>query len=114
MLSKIESTPYIYSQMKWMKLFTQEQAKEIKKNITEFLSEMHKKWVYHRDLGGSLRNILLSSDGKITIIDFWKAIRIPGGENKKEIYKEKNTHGINEYFSDEEILNIIDAYTEEE
>lgn len=113
MLSKIETTPYIYSQTKWMKLFTQEQAKNIKKNLTEFLLEMHKKWVYHRDLGGSLRNILLSPDGKIYIIDFWKATRKYNAEKENQIYREENADGTEEYFSDEEILDIIDAYTQE-
>ena len=67
---------------------------------------MHKKWVYHRDLWGSLRNILLCSDGKIYIIDFWKAIKKHNVKNKKEVY------GNNQYFSDEEIMDIIDAYTD--
>lgn len=112
MLSKIENTPYIYSQMKWMKLFTQDQAKQIKKNITEFLIEMHEKWVYHRDLGGSLRNILLSPDGKIYIIDFWKALKKHNIENIGETYIEETEHGITNFSADEEILDIIDAYTE--
>jgi len=33
-----------------MKLFTQQQSQEIKKNLKEFLDEMHKNGVYHRDL----------------------------------------------------------------
>ena len=106
MLSKIETNPYIYSQTKGMKLFTKQQANDIKKDIGEFLSQMHKKWVYHRDLWGSLRNILLCSDGKIYIIDFWKAIKKHNVKNKKEVY------GNNQYFSDEEIMDIIDAYTD--
>lgn len=112
MLSKIETTPYIYSQMKWMNLFTQKQAEDIKKNITEFLSEMHAKWIYHRDLWGSIRNMLLCPDGKIYVIDFGKAVKKHHIKNEKEIYTENTEHGINEYFSDEEILDIIDAYTE--
>lgn len=106
MLQKIESTPYIYKWMKWMNLFTKKQAEDIKKNITEFLSDMHEQWIYHRDLGGSLRNILLCPDGKIYIIDFWKAIKKLNVKDEKEVY------GDDQYFSDEEILDIIDAYTE--
>ncbi len=112
MLSKIETTPYIYSKTKSMKLFTQEQAKNIKKHLTEFLDDMHKKWVYHRDLWGSLRNIMLCPDGKIYIIDFWKAVRKHAIKNEKEAYTEITEHGINEYVSDEWILDIIDTYTE--
>lgn len=113
MLSKIETTPYIYSETKWMKLFTQEQAADIKKNIKEFLDEMHKKWIYHRDLWGSLRNIMLCPDGKIYIIDFWKSVKRHNIKDGKDIYREPTENGINEYVTDEEILDIIDAYTEE-
>lgn len=45
-------------------------------------------------------------DGKIYIIDFWKAVKNHDIKDEKEIY------GENQYFTDEEILDIIDAYTE--
>jgi hypothetical protein len=67
---------------------------------------MHEEWVYHRDLWGSLRNIMFCPDGKIYIIDFWKAVKNHDIKDEKEIY------GENQYFTDEEILDIIDAYTE--
>ncbi|MFA6255656.1 MAG: hypothetical protein WC606_00600 [Candidatus Absconditabacterales bacterium] len=67
---------------------------------------MHEEGVYHRDLGGSLRNIMFCPDGKIYIIDFGKAVKNHDIKDEKEIY------GENQYFTDEEILDIIDAYTE--
>jgi serine/threonine protein kinase len=91
-----------------MKLFTKQQADTMKKDIREFLSQMHEKWIYHRDLWGSLRNIMICPDGKIYIIDFWKAIKKEGVTDEKEVY------GHDQYYSDEEILDIIDAYTEED
>lgn len=112
MISKIETTPYIYSKVKWMKIFTQEQAKNMKKYLKEFLWDMHKKWIYHRDLWGNLRNIMICPDGKIYIIDFWKAIKKHDVKNENEAYTETTEQEINQYYSDEEILNIIDAYTE--
>jgi len=108
MLWKIEVGPYIYQNTRGMKLFTKQQADTMKKDIREFLSQMHEKWIYHRDLWGSLRNIMICPDGKIYIIDFWKAIRKEGVTDEKEIY------GHDQYYSDEEILDIIDAYTEED
>ena len=75
---------------------------------------MHKKWIYHRDLWGSLRNIMFCPDGKIYIIDFWKAKKKHIIKSEKEIYTEMTEHGIVEYMSDEEILDIIDAYTSKE
>ncbi len=112
MLSKIETTPYIYSKTKWMKLFSVQQSADIKRHLTEFLDDMHKKWIYHRDLWGSLRNIMICPDGMIYIIDFWKAVKKHMTKTEKEIYRETTEHGINEYVADEEILNIIDAYTD--
>lgn len=112
MLAKIESTPYIYKDIRGMYLFTKEQAEHIKKHIQDFLDSMHAHGVYHRDLWGSLRNIMLCPDGKIYIIDFWKAIRKHTYKEKEDVYMEYTDHGINEYAHDEEILDIIDAYTE--
>ena len=50
MIQKIETTPYIYRDVKGMKLFDKEQGAQLKKNLKEFLDMMHQKGVYHRDV----------------------------------------------------------------
>ncbi|HMS91127.1 MAG TPA: protein kinase [Candidatus Absconditabacterales bacterium] len=113
-LGKIEANPYIYRNFKRMKLFTQEQAKEIKKNLKEFLDNMHKNGIYHRDLGTNIRNIIFCPDGKIYLIDFGKAKNIEDIKKGDDIYREYTEKGIDEYASDEEIMDIIDTYTEKD
>ncbi len=111
-LSRVESHPYIYAQTAGMKLFTPEQSKIIQKNIKEFLNKMHHAGIYHRDLWGSLRNIMFCPNGEIYIIDFGKAIKKEQVKNKKSIYQERTKEEIKQYVEDEEILKIIQAYTQ--
>lgn len=113
MLNKIETTPYIYKDIPWMKVFSKEQAVHYKKQLKVFIDEMHKKGIYHRDLWGSLRNVLFSEDEIVYIIDFGKAIKKHPDQTDKDVYREVKKDRILEYVDDEEIFQLIDAYTQE-
>lgn len=112
MLNKIETTPYIYKDIPWMRVFSKEQALHYKKQLKTFIDEMHKKGIYYRDLWGSLRNILFSEDGIVYILDFGKAIKKHPDQKDKDVYREVKKNRVLEYVDDEEIFQLIDAYTQ--
>ena len=54
-----------------VQIFWSEEWKKIKKELWDFIEKIHKAWFYHRDLHE--KNIIFWDDGKIYVIDFWKA-----------------------------------------
>jgi serine/threonine protein kinase len=108
LLTKLEANPYLYQNTQFAHVFSKEESMRLQENIKDFLGQMHAMGIYHRDLWWSLRNIMFCPDGKIYIIDFWKAVL---QKNQENVYQERTKDEIKEYVSDEEILNIIQTYT---
>lgn len=104
-----------YQEIKNMKFFTPEQWNEYKTELRKFLQAIHKEWIYHRD-GSNPRNIMITDDGKIYIIDFWKSKWVKNGKiNEKDIYEKQEWENmIGVHPRDEEILTEIAWLTKDE
>lgn len=104
-----------YKEIKNMKFFTPEQWNEYKTELRKFLQAIHKEWIYHRD-GSNPRNIMITDDGQIYIIDFWKSKWVKNGKiNEKDIYEKQEWENmIGVHPRDEEILTEIAWLTKDE
>lgn len=111
-IETLTNTPLKY---KKHKLFTKEESDILVKNLESFLSVLHKHWIYHRDLGGNIRNIFVKQNLKCSVIDFWRSLDLKHSQEKiaaKDIYLlQESWEGRIEYFHDEDIIKIIKAYT---
>jgi len=90
----------IFSTLEWLHL---------SKNISKFLSFMHKNWLYHRDLWSNTRNIILYKTEDwlyiANIIDFWKSKIFDSIVDNMEAYREENADGsFTRYVNDEMIV----------
>ena len=54
-------------------VFKEERYHDIIQNLNKFISEMHSKWFYHRDLWKNFRNIMFTENDTY-IIDFWRSL----------------------------------------
>lgn len=54
-------------------IFKEERYHDIIQNLNKFITEMHSKWFYHRDLWKNFRNIMFT-DNDTYIIDFWRSL----------------------------------------
>jgi len=91
---------WIFSTLEWLHL---------SKNISKFLSFMHKNWLYHRDLWSNTRNIILNKTEdwlyKANIIDFWKSKVFDSVVDNSDAYIEENADGsFTKYVNDEMIV----------
>jgi len=91
---------WIFSTLEWLHL---------SKNISKFLSFMHKNWLYHRDLWSNTRNIILNKTEdwlyKANIIDFWKSKVFDSVVDNRDAYIEENADGsFTKYVNDEMIV----------
>ncbi|MEI6426203.1 MAG: lipopolysaccharide kinase InaA family protein [Candidatus Absconditabacteria bacterium] len=112
-IETLTNTPLKY---KHHKLFTKQESDILIKNLESFLSVLHKQGIYHRDLGGNIRNIFVKQNLKCSVIDFGRALDLKHTQQKipeKDIYlmQESGKQRI-EYFHDEDIIKIIKSYTE--
>lgn len=108
-------------QYKKHKIFSKDEWKVLFDSISVFLETAHKNGIYHRDIWGNIRNIIIKDDLKSCVIDFWKSIclncfdeKLNENEiiNEDEIYFiEENWIERKEYARDEEILEIIKAFS---
>ncbi len=96
-----------------MVLFTKEVWNLIQQQLWEFFTIMHDAGIYHRDIGANLRNIIIWKNNKPYIIDFGKAKDIGHDPYIPEakIYQGSNSNDL-PFARDEEIIDIISAYTE--
>ena len=112
-IETLTNTPLKYRNHK---LFTKEESDIIIKNLESFLSVLHKHWIYHRDLGGNIRNIFVKQNLKCSVIDFGRALDLKHTQQKipeKDIYLiQESWEERIEYFHDEDIIKIIKAYTQ--
>lgn len=104
----IEKNISLYENISRAKIFSKEESESLKKNIKEFLSLMHDKDLYHRDLWWNSRNIIFGENGLTYILDFGMSKII---SKNKDPYIERTNKEIKAYVSDEEIINVIDSYT---
>lgn len=54
-------------------IFKEDRYYDIIQNLNQFITEMHKKWFYHRDLWKNFRNIMFTEKDTY-IIDFWRSL----------------------------------------
>lgn len=80
-----------------IKIFNEEDKRNIKEKLRLFLDDLHKNWFYHRDLWKNFRNIIINWTD-IAIIDFWRSIN-----NKWINYDYDNGY----YTSDNDIIGNI-------
>lgn len=95
-----------------VQIFWSEEWKKIKKELWDFIEKIHKAWFYHRDLHE--KNIIFWDDGKIYVIDFWKAFFKDPKEWKPsdtEVYVVDMWEQEWVYVRDWEILGIISKIT---
>lgn len=95
-----------------VQIFWSEEWKKIKKELWDFIEKIHKAWFYHRDLHE--KNIIFWDDGKIYVIDFWKAFFKDPKEWKPsdtEVYVIDMWEQEWVYVRDGEILSIISKMT---
>ncbi|MDQ1343883.1 MAG: Protein kinase protein [Patescibacteria group bacterium] len=65
--------PYLEADLKKLSMFDAETVAYVAKKLRKFLKELHDEGIYHRDL--NVRNIMLTPEGDIYVIDFGKGIQ---------------------------------------
>lgn len=106
-----KASNFYYKELESIKLFPPEQWEKYKKALDIFLKQIHKEWIYHRDISNP-RNIMIGENGKIYIIDFWKSIDIKWQNiSEKQIYEKQEWELTWYYPKDEEILLEIKKLT---
>lgn len=112
-----EKARKLYSQQRQgIKLFETQKSLKYTDSVTKFLSIIHDKNIYHRDLANP-RNIIFWDDGKLYIIDFWKSIEVDNPNAlKSDIYEQQEWEITWVYDWDESLIWILKwlAKTEED
>ena len=103
---------FFESEAKKIKLFSPKEWKKYEQSAKFFFDELHKKWVYHRDV--HWKNVILWNDWKLYVIDFGKATL---ADDEYKAYRESSSDEISQRYSydsrlESEMWNA--TYSEEE
>ncbi|MFB0964893.1 MAG: aminoglycoside phosphotransferase family protein [Patescibacteria group bacterium] len=93
---------YIDEDLAKIQIFDSETITKISAVLRPFLTKLHEKGIYHRDL--NVRNLMIGEDGLVYVIDFGKGVK--AAPNDDSVYHAQE----GKYDNDFSILELIRSY----